>query len=150
LRLAAGVCGDPYQHSGVDNIFLNPRGIQATYSAGQTVTFSWWLQVCLGQGRPALGLLAQQHFDHAFQILCHSQTPSNVCIHMYGSRPACFGSNNQHLCQSRRPSNDGHSHAPLGSHFALQANHGGRIGFKLCPRRDNINQACFDQFPLTR
>ena len=32
----------------------------------------------------------------------------------------------------------------------IHVNHGGRIGVKLCPRRDNINQACFDAFPLTR
>lgn len=31
----------------------------------------------------------------------------------------------------------------------IQANHGGRIGVKLCPRR-NIDQACFDAYPLTR
>lgn len=32
----------------------------------------------------------------------------------------------------------------------FQANHGGRIGVKLCPRKDNVNQACFDQYPLFR
>jgi hypothetical protein len=32
----------------------------------------------------------------------------------------------------------------------LQANHGGRIGVKLCNRRDNIDRACFNQFQLQR
>lgn len=32
----------------------------------------------------------------------------------------------------------------------IQANHGGRIGLKLCPRNTNVDQACFDRYPLTR
>jgi hypothetical protein len=32
--------------------------------------------------------------------------------------------------------------------WLISANHGGRIGFKLCPRRTNLNQACFDANPL--
>jgi hypothetical protein len=32
----------------------------------------------------------------------------------------------------------------------IQANHGGRIGFKLCPRNTNLDQACFDANPLQR
>jgi hypothetical protein len=34
--------------------------------------------------------------------------------------------------------------------YLLQVNHGGRIGVKLCNRRDNIDQACFNQFQLQR
>ncbi|WIA43871.1 hypothetical protein OEZ86_010284 [Tetradesmus obliquus] len=32
----------------------------------------------------------------------------------------------------------------------IQVNHGGRIGVKLCNRRDNIDQGCFNQFQLQR
>lgn len=32
----------------------------------------------------------------------------------------------------------------------LNVNHGGRFGFKLCNRRNSLDQACFDQFPLVR
>lgn len=32
--------------------------------------------------------------------------------------------------------------------WLISANHGGRIGLKLCPRRTNLNQACFDANPL--
>eukprot|EP00775_Hariotina_reticulata_P004446 gene4446-4701_t len=32
----------------------------------------------------------------------------------------------------------------------LTANHGGKFGFNLCPRTSNLDQACFDQYPLTR
>lgn len=32
----------------------------------------------------------------------------------------------------------------------ISVNHGGRIGFKLCPRNTNLDQACFDQYALRR
>jgi hypothetical protein len=32
----------------------------------------------------------------------------------------------------------------------LSANHGGKFGFGICPRTTNLDQACFDQNPLTR
>lgn len=32
----------------------------------------------------------------------------------------------------------------------LSANHGGKFGFAICDRTSNLDQACFDRFPLTR
>jgi hypothetical protein len=32
----------------------------------------------------------------------------------------------------------------------LQVNHGGRFTFRLCDRRDNLDQGCFDQRVLLR
>ena len=32
----------------------------------------------------------------------------------------------------------------------ITVNHGGRIGFKICPRRTNLVQSCFDRNPLFR
>jgi Lytic polysaccharide mono-oxygenase, cellulose-degrading len=32
----------------------------------------------------------------------------------------------------------------------LTVNHGGRIGFKICARRTNLTQSCFDRNPLFR
>ena len=32
----------------------------------------------------------------------------------------------------------------------ITVNHGGRIGFKICARRTNLTQACFDRNPLFR
>ncbi|KAF6256157.1 hypothetical protein COO60DRAFT_1530799 [Scenedesmus sp. NREL 46B-D3] len=40
--------------------------------------------------------------------------------------------------------------ATINVQWWIQVNHGGRIGVKLCNRRDNIDQACFDQFQLQR
>ena len=34
--------------------------------------------------------------------------------------------------------------------WVLTTNHGGWVGFKLCPRTTNLDQGCFDQNPLMR
>ena len=66
-------------------------------------------------------------------------------------------------CQSRCTARSTVSSCPLAPHAVqvaadgtvaitvnMRVNHGGWLGFKICPTRSNPTQACFDSYRLTR